>query len=169
MMQQVFEGLELNLEEASELSYYLKAAKGKIGVIHANGYMTTSDGTWERPRAANRYIRLRKALERTPEAKGITLEEDSISFNPQYIRYNLKAIREFIAINHYGVKDTPEGLSVYRKRKAHYTGVWFERILWEFQGITINMLDTNTAKIVSLTPAKNNPDEAEWATLHFVA
>ena len=168
-MRKFFEGLDLNLEEARELSYYLKTAQGEIGVIYPNGYMTTSDRIWERPRATNKYIRLRKGLERTPEAKGITLEKDSISFNPQYIRYNLRAIREFFATNHFGMKNSPNGLLIYRKREAKHTGVWFERILWEFQDITIDMLDINSAKIVSLTPAKNNPDEAEWATLYFIA
>ena len=165
-MQRIFKGLELNLEEAYELAIYLKVAKGDVGVIHTNGYMTTAHGTWERPCATQNYAKLRKALERTPNTEGIILERNTISFDPECIQYDLKAIRRFIAINHLGVKNSQNGLLIFRQREASHTGVWYERILWEFHGITTAMLDTNTAKIVKITPIQG---EADWKTLYFVA
>lgn len=167
-MMRIFRGLNLDLMEAWNLSHYLKVAKGSIGVIHANGYMTTSNGTWKRPMSSERYEELRRALERTPEAEGIVLGSDTISFDPRYIQYDLKAIRDFIATNHFGVKDSPNGLLIYRRRKTHHTDVWYEKILWGLQGITVAMVAAQESKVVSLSQSKN-PDDAEWAELHFVA
>lgn len=167
-MMQIFEGLPLNLPEAEVLSIYLKAAKGMPGVIHTNGYLTTAQGTWERPMARERYEELRRALERTPEAEGIVLGSDTISFDPRCVQYDLEAIKDFIATNHFGVKDSPGGLLIYRRRETYHTGVWYEKILWALQGVTVAMVPIQKSEVVSLSQS-NNPDDADWEELHFVA
>lgn len=163
----IFEGLSLPMEAIQELACYWKVADDDVGIIDSKGKMTTSNDIWDRPCASRNYDILRKALEAN-SVSWITFGEDTITVDFRELRYNHSWLKKMFLNRNLGVCDSETGLKLFQKREAT-DKVWFEDLYWALRGVTVDSLGLDKSKVVSLTPNSQNPDEAEWKKLYFVA
>jgi len=167
MMQQIFKGLKSSLGVAEELATYQKKADGVIGVINAKGHLTTFKETWVRPMASNSFEVLKEALKDSDFA---IIKEECVFVDFPRLRYNLEWVRETIRKEKLGVLGSPEGLILFREKQSANQPAWYEKALWALKGVSVEDLEMNLEmKIASLSPTPENPDEANWAMLYFVA
>lgn len=165
--QQIFEGLQLSEDVARDLAIYQRVAGGAIGVIDANGHLVTQKKTWLRPRAHSHFKELRDAL---TGAESVIVCNDYMVIDFSSLTYNLEWVKEIIQAKNLGVQDSPEGLILFQKKGTENTPVWYNKVYWTLKGVTTEDLGIKLrTEVVSLSANPENPDEADWTKLYFVA
>lgn len=163
----IFEDLELTVEQAEELAYYWKAVGDTIGVIEPNGFLTTSTGTWKRPMAEGSFKKLRKALENS-SANWVIVKDNLIVVDFGKLRYNQEWIRTMLNNQQLGVADSADGLKLFQRKESSGKS-WYQDLAWHLKGVTVESLGLKNKEVVSLTLNPEDPDEADWKELYFVA
>lgn len=163
----IFEDLKLTVEQAKELANYWRVVGDAIGVIDSNGFLTTSTGTWKRPMAVRSFNNLKEGL-RNSSVSWVIVKNDLIVLDFSKIRYNQEWIRTMLHNHCLGVTDSEEGLKLFQKKES-LGRTWYEDLAWRLKGITVESLGLEKTEVVSLTLNPENPDDADWKKLYFVA
>lgn len=165
--QQIFENLNLPEQVAKELANYWKVAGDNIGIINHRGALHTQAGVWKRPMGSNVFQELKKALQ-TNRVRWIVVADTLISIDFGMLRYNEKYVKQMICDQQMGVKDSEDGLKMFKKQMVFGTPFYQEQTQ-SLKGVTVESLGLKHSEVVSISPISENPDFAEWAELYFVA
>ncbi len=165
--QQIFENLNLPEQVAKELANYWKVAGSNLGIIDHRGTLHTKEGAWKRPMGSNAFQELKKALQ-TNKVRWIVVADTLISIDFDMLRYNEEYIKQMIRDQQMGVKDSKDGLKIFKKQMAFGTPFYQEQAQ-SLKGVTVESLGLKYSEVVSISPISENPDFAEWAKLYFVA
>lgn len=167
VQQEIFKGLNLTLGIARDLAIYHRVADGVIGVINENGHLhTAKNKTWRRPMANKSFKVLKEAL----SGDLVIVGDNYIFVDFPALAYNLNWVRELIRAESLGVMESKEGLMLFKKNESKNMPLWYEQSYWTLKGVKVEALNLELKKkVVSLSANPENPDDANWATLYFVA
>lgn len=163
----IFRGLNLTTEESQELALYWKTAGNCLAIIDSRGWLSTSKGTWNRPMAHKSFRILKEALKEN-DVPWIIVQEHQIIVDFSKLVYNQHWILRMLREGKMGVKDSENGLKIYNQREC-FGQEWFEEMEWSLSGVTVSSLGLTKSKAVCLYPNRDNPDDADWQKLYFVA